>query len=89
MITRGTPMPHKLTLVSNALCPFVQRAIIVALGANVVVADYGVSMDGADPDSAVANEVVDEITAAGGNAVAVADTVTTMEGGATRHSSRK
>jgi glutathione S-transferase len=31
MIIRGTPMPHKLTLVSNALCPFVQRAIIVAL----------------------------------------------------------
>lgn len=52
------------------------------LGASVVVADYGVAMDGQDPDSAVANEVVAEITAAGGTAVAVADTVTTMEGGA-------
>ena len=52
------------------------------LGASVVVADYGVSMDGQDPDSAVANEVVEEIRAAGGTAVAVADTVTTMEGGA-------
>src|SRR4051812_49813393 len=39
-------------------------------------------MDGKDPDSDVANAVVEEITAAGGNAVAVADTVTTMEGGA-------
>ncbi len=61
------------------------RAVAIecaALGANVVVADFGVSMDGNDPDSAVANEVVEEIKAAGGNAVAVADTVTTMEGGA-------
>lgn len=61
------------------------RAVAIecaSLGANVVVADYGVSMDGKDPDSAVANEVVEEITAAGGKAVAVADTVTTMEGGA-------
>ena len=61
------------------------RAVAIecaSLGANVVVADYGVSMDGQDPDSAVANEVVEEIKAAGGNAVAVADTVTTMEGGA-------
>jgi NAD(P)-dependent dehydrogenase (short-subunit alcohol dehydrogenase family) len=61
------------------------RAVAIecaALGASVVVADYGVSMDGKDPDSAVANAVVEEITAAGGNAVAVADTVTTMEGGA-------
>lgn len=52
-----------------------------AHGASVVVNDYGVSMDGKDPDSAVANAVVEEIRAAGGTAVAVADTVTTMEGG--------
>jgi NAD(P)-dependent dehydrogenase (short-subunit alcohol dehydrogenase family) len=61
------------------------RAVAIACaahGANVVVADYGVSMDGRDPDSAVANAVVEEIKAAGGNAVAVADTVTTMAGGA-------
>jgi NAD(P)-dependent dehydrogenase (short-subunit alcohol dehydrogenase family) len=51
-------------------------------GANVVVADFGVAMDGKDPDSEVANAVVEEIKGAGGNAVAVADTVTTMEGGA-------
>ena len=53
-----------------------------AAGANVVVNDYGVSIDGQDPDSEIANAVVAEIGAAGGQAVAVADTVTTMAGGA-------
>ncbi|HEY8217343.1 MAG TPA: SDR family oxidoreductase [Acidimicrobiia bacterium] len=50
-------------------------------GANVVVNDYGVSIDGSDPSSEVADAVVAEITAAGGSAVAAADSVTTMEGG--------
>jgi NAD(P)-dependent dehydrogenase (short-subunit alcohol dehydrogenase family) len=61
------------------------RAVALAAaeaGASVVVADYGVAMDGKDPDSDVANAVVEEIKSAGGTAVAVADTVTTMEGGA-------
>src|ERR1700726_2330549 len=53
-----------------------------AEGANVVVADYGVASDGTDPTSEVADAVVKEITDAGGTAVAVADTVTTMAGGA-------
>jgi NAD(P)-dependent dehydrogenase (short-subunit alcohol dehydrogenase family) len=53
-----------------------------AAGANVVVNDYGVSIDGADPDSEIANAVVAEITAAGGQGTAVADSVTTMAGGA-------
>ena len=60
------------------------RAVALACaaeGANVVVADYGVSIDGKDPSSAVADAVVKEIEAAGGTAVAVADSVTTMEGG--------
>jgi NAD(P)-dependent dehydrogenase (short-subunit alcohol dehydrogenase family) len=52
-----------------------------AAGANVVVNDYGVSIDGADPTSEIADAVVDEIKAAGGSAVPVADTVTTMAGG--------
>ena len=52
-----------------------------AAGANVVVNDFGVSIDGNDPDSEVANAVVAEIEAAGGTAVAVADSVTTMAGG--------
>jgi NAD(P)-dependent dehydrogenase (short-subunit alcohol dehydrogenase family) len=60
------------------------RAIALACaaeGANVVVNDYGVSMDGSDPTSEVADAVVAEITAAGGTAVAVADSVATQEGG--------
>lgn len=56
--------------------------LCAAEGANVVVNDYGVSMDGQDPSSEVADAVVGEITEAGGSAVAVADSVTTMEGGA-------
>jgi len=53
-----------------------------AAGANVVVNDFGVSIDGQDPNSDIANAVVAEITAAGGTATAVADSVTTMDGGA-------
>ncbi|AVP71418.1 SDR family NAD(P)-dependent oxidoreductase [Prescottella equi] len=60
------------------------RAIALACaaeGAKVIVNDYGVSIDGANPTSEVADRVVREIREAGGTAVAVADTVTTMEGG--------
>jgi NAD(P)-dependent dehydrogenase (short-subunit alcohol dehydrogenase family) len=53
-----------------------------AEGASVVVNDYGVSMDGLDPTSDVANEVVQEIVDGGGKAVANASSVTTMDGGA-------
>ena len=60
------------------------RAVALACaaeGARVVVADIGVSLSGEDPTSEVADAVVAEITDAGVEAVAVADTVTTMEGG--------
>lgn len=50
-------------------------------GAAVVVNDYGVSIDGNEPTSEVADEVVDAIKAAGGQAVANANSVTTMAGG--------
>lgn len=50
-------------------------------GAKVVVADYGVAMDGSEPSSEVADEVVNEIEKAGGAAVALASDVSTMEGG--------
>ena len=50
-------------------------------GAKVVVADYGVSMDGSEPSSEIADEVVNEIKSAGGEAVAIAGDVSTMEGG--------
>jgi NAD(P)-dependent dehydrogenase (short-subunit alcohol dehydrogenase family) len=49
-----------------------------AEGANVVVADYGVDLTGADPSSEVADAVVAEIQAAGGQAVAVAGDVSDM-----------
>lgn len=55
--------------------------LCAAEGARVVVADYGVGMDGSEPTSEVADEVVAEIRAAGGEAVAVAGDVSTMAGG--------
>jgi len=60
------------------------RAAALALadaGARVVVSDLGVSAHGDDPDATVAGEVVAEIAARGGHAVAVTDSVTSMEGG--------
>lgn len=52
-----------------------------AEGAKVVVNDYGVRVDGASPTSEVAEAVVKEIEVAGGEAVAVADDISTMAGG--------
>jgi NAD(P)-dependent dehydrogenase (short-subunit alcohol dehydrogenase family) len=60
------------------------RAIALACaaeGASVVVNDYGVSMDGSEPTSEIADDVVREIEAAGGSAVAVADDISTMGAG--------
>jgi NAD(P)-dependent dehydrogenase (short-subunit alcohol dehydrogenase family) len=60
------------------------RAVSLACaaeGAKVIVADYGVGMAGEDPTSAVADAVVAEITVAGGEAIAFADDITTMEAG--------
>jgi NAD(P)-dependent dehydrogenase (short-subunit alcohol dehydrogenase family) len=50
-------------------------------GASVVVNDFGVNVDGSSPNSGPAAEVVEEIRAKGGKAVANADTVATMAGG--------
>jgi NAD(P)-dependent dehydrogenase (short-subunit alcohol dehydrogenase family) len=61
------------------------RAVALAAaaeGAAVIVNDYGVSIDGNEPTSEVAEGVVAEITGAGGRAAANAQSVTTMEGGA-------
>ncbi|MFF7238256.1 SDR family NAD(P)-dependent oxidoreductase [Streptomyces collinus] len=60
------------------------RAVALAAaaeGARVVVNDYGVSTDGSSPTSEIADGVVKEIEAAGGEAVAVADDISTMAGG--------
>ena len=55
--------------------------VLAAEGANVVVNDYGVAVDGTQPAEGPAGEVADEIKATGGNAVANFDTVATVEGG--------
>ncbi|SDM92408.1 SDR family oxidoreductase [Streptomyces wuyuanensis] len=60
------------------------RAVALACaaqGAKVVVNDHGVPVGGGEPASEVAEAVVKEIEAAGGEAVAVADDISTMEGG--------
>lgn len=60
------------------------RAVALAAaaeGAKVVVNDYGVGIEGGEPTSEIADGVVKEILAAGGEAVAVADDISTMAGG--------
>jgi NAD(P)-dependent dehydrogenase (short-subunit alcohol dehydrogenase family) len=50
-------------------------------GAQVVVNDVGAAVDGTGSQTSAAQTVVDEITAAGGTAVAATDSVATPEGG--------
>ena len=50
-------------------------------GANIVVADYGVALDGSDPTSDIADETVEEIKSLGVDAVAVAGDVSQMQTG--------
>lgn len=60
------------------------RAIALACaaeGARIVVADYGVAMDGSDPTSEVADAVVAEIEAAGGSALAIAGDISQFDVG--------
>lgn len=47
-----------------------------------MVNDYGVAVDGSEPASEVAEEVIEEIRSAGGEVVANAASVTEMAGGA-------
>jgi NAD(P)-dependent dehydrogenase (short-subunit alcohol dehydrogenase family) len=56
--------------------------LMAARGAKVVVNDLGTELDGAGADRAVADQVVDEIRKAGGQAVANHDSVTTPESAA-------
>ena len=50
-------------------------------GASVVVCDLGGNVDGTGADVSVAQQVVNEITEAGGKAVACTESVVTMDGG--------
>ncbi|MBI4517598.1 MAG: SDR family oxidoreductase [Deltaproteobacteria bacterium] len=53
---------------------------LAAAGASVVVNDYGVTADGSAPSTGPAFDVVNEITAAGGRAVANSDSVAAWDG---------
>jgi len=55
--------------------------LLAAEGANVVVNDPGVNLDGTGSDEGPAAQVVAEIKAKGGSAVANTDSVATVEGG--------
>src|SRR5207247_553910 len=55
---------------------------LAAEGAQVVVNDYGVALDGSVPSSGPAFDVVEEIRRAGGRAVPNTDSVATWEGAA-------
>ncbi|OBK86879.1 SDR family NAD(P)-dependent oxidoreductase [Mycolicibacter sinensis] len=54
--------------------------LLAAKGARVVVADYGVGIDGSAPSSTPADEVVQEITTGGGHAVACYASVAEPQG---------
>ena len=55
--------------------------LLASKGAKIVVNDPGGSLSGDGADTAPAQQVVDEITTAGGEAIAVTDSVATAEGG--------
>lgn len=55
--------------------------LLASRGAKVVVNDPGGSLTGDGTDTAPAQQVVDEIVSAGGEAIAVTDSVATAEGG--------
>jgi len=55
--------------------------LLASRGARVVINDNGSGLDGDGADVSVAQQVVDEIEAAGGEAVACTDSVATPEGG--------
>lgn len=55
--------------------------LLASRGAKIIVNDLGASMKGEGADAGPAQEVVDEIKAAGGEAVACTDSVATPEGG--------
>jgi len=80
----GTHLAGKAVVVTGGARGIGRATAMAAAaeGASVVVADYGGAVDRrAGRSTAPADEVVAEISAAGGTAVAVAEDVSTMEGG--------
>ncbi len=60
------------------------KAIALAVateGANIVVADYGVALDGSEPTNAIAESVAEEIESLGVEAEVIAGDVSRMETG--------
>ena len=57
-----------------------EALLLAAEGAGVVVNDRGAALEGGGTDTAVAQQVVDEITTAGGEAEANGDDVATWDG---------
>src|SRR5438105_7521936 len=57
-----------------------EALLLAAEGARVVVNDRGAALEGGGTDTAVAQQVVDEITKAGGEAVANGDDVASWDG---------
>src|SRR5687767_8328494 len=58
-----------------------QPLLRASRGAQIVVNDLGAAVDGSGASTGAAEKVVEEITAAGGVAVANNDSVTTIDGG--------
>lgn len=81
---RTTPLEGHVALVTGAGRGIGRaHALLMAeRGARVVVCDIGVGLDGTGHDTSVAHSVVDEITGAGGQAVADTHDISSFDGAA-------
>ena len=79
----GTPLEGRTVVITGSGRGIGREVALLAgrLGANVVVNDPGVNVDGSGGDQGPAAEVAKEITDAGGTAAANFDSVATPEGG--------
>ncbi|MPZ98794.1 MAG: SDR family oxidoreductase [Dehalococcoidia bacterium] len=79
----GTPLEGRTVVITGSGRGIGREVALLAgrLGANVVVNDPGVNVDGSGGDQGPAAEVAKEITDAGGSAAANFDSVATAEGG--------